>query len=60
MVMRLIGGLKNQDCIEDGHWQLLPFCREGVLERAGHTETVVGKHIIVVAGRNGCVFRRVV
>ena len=52
--MRTLGGLRNQENGE-GLWQRLP-CREAgrILERAGHTETVVGKHIVIVGGRKGC------
>ena len=51
--MRTLGGLRNQE-IAEGLWQRLP-CREAgrFLERAGHTESVVGKHIVIIGGRKG-------
>ncbi len=49
-VMRSIGRGRQS---REGSWQLLPG--RGFLQRAGHTATVVGKHILITGGRNGCV-----
>ncbi|CAL8466866.1 g6402 [Coccomyxa elongata] len=45
-------GLGRQS--REGSWQLLPG--RGFLQRAGHTATVVGKHILITGGRNGQTF----